>query len=235
MQDLTIRFTGGPQEGQVFEAEVGVLTIGRLPGKGGLELKGADSSVSRLHAKIVETDGDIVLENLSPNGTRVNGVTVLDRVDLKPESQIQIGPYTFDVHWSTFEDLAGRTKVQPKAKPAAKKGPLSSPVLRAVIGVYLGGIAAVALWLSWSGGTVDVPDDWPALRSQYESLELRGEGSEPHTAMLKRAEVLIRELRAQRIRGDGRDAERICRELMSLDADVRSPLYQYGARCLGSL
>jgi hypothetical protein len=139
------------------------------------------------------------------------------------------------VRWSTFDDMAGRTQVSPKTKPESKKGVLSSPIVRAVIGVYLFGIVGLAVWFGSSGGAVDVGDDWPALKAKYESLASAGEGAEPHAAMLTRAEVLVRELRAQRIRGEVGDAERICRELMSLDADVRSPLYQYGVRCLGSL
>jgi hypothetical protein len=50
-----------------------------------------------------------------------------------------------------------------------------------------------------------------------------------------RAAVLVRELRALKTRGRGYEAEKICRELMSLDRDIDSPLYRYGARCLASL
>ena len=58
MQDIKIRFTSGPLRGHSAEVEVGDVMIGRQPGNGGVELKGAETSVSRQHAQLVEDGGD---------------------------------------------------------------------------------------------------------------------------------------------------------------------------------
>lgn len=235
MQDVTIIFVDGPLRGRRYEFEVGSVEIGRLPDEGGLELKGADTSVSRVHALLVEEDGDIELRNRSPNGTKVDGKLVLDSVILAPGARVEIGErHPFEVQWvSLRQKIAPESATTRASRPVLKQGPLSSPIVRAVIGIYLLGIVALAVWLGTvdEGGTI-AADDWPALESAYASWEGGSVTAERRGTNLERAKLLVRELRVLRTRGTSRDVELICREIMSLDKSIDSPLFQYGARCL---
>lgn len=234
MQDVTIMFTSGPMRERRFEFEVGRVVIGRLPGGGGLELKGADTSVSREHAVLEEADGDIELCNLSPNGTTVDGKLVLDRIKVMPGAKVSIGDqHAFELNWTSFEtridDVAAK-----KAAKSAKKGPLSSPIVRAVLGVYLAGIIGVALWLGvFSDAEAIAGDDWPGLEAAYLAYEPAGLTDEERQLRMERARTLVRELRALRTQGIEQDSSTICREMMRIDRDSQSPFYLYGAQCLG--
>jgi hypothetical protein len=234
MQDVTITFTDGLLKGRNFDFEVGRVPIGRLPGPGGLELKGADASVSRLHAELVERGADIELKNLSPNGTYVDGKLVLDTALVHSGALVEIGDdHPFKVHWSSVgATQAIATKAAKKAPTKRATGPLASPVIRAVIGVYLLGIIGVAIWLKLDSSAGATSDEWPALAASYDGYEVANADAKP--ARAARAEELVRKLRVAKIRGAQRDVESICRELMSVDGDVKSPLFQYGARCLGA-
>jgi pSer/pThr/pTyr-binding forkhead associated (FHA) protein len=235
MQDVLLKFQDGPMRGQSIEVEVGDVMLGRQPGKGGVELLGSDVSVSRRHAELKEQDGHIILCNHSPNGTTVSGKLVLDEVALVSGSVIEIGDqFRIVASWKSFAAEATR-KVRTDKSAAVKKGPLSSPVVRTVIGVYLAGIVAVGLWLAIASGDKAVADDWPALAAEYELYEPDSINDSARQGREMRAAVLVRELRALKTRGRGYEAEKICRELMSLDRDIDSPLYRYGARCLASL
>ena len=236
MQDVTITFTGGLLKGRIFDFEVGRVPIGRAPGEGGLELKGADASVSRLHAELVEDGGDILLNNRSSNGTTVDGKMVLDSTQLESGALIEIGDmHPFTVHWSSVgvtQVIAPSGRAKKKAAPG-KPGPLSSPIVRAVIGVYLIGLIGLGVWLRLDSAGDATGDDWPALAAEYADYRGAGQGDDTRQARAARAEALVRQLRAMRIQGIGDRAQPLCRELMSLDGDPKSPLFQYGARCLG--
>ena len=124
----------------------------------------------------------------------------------------------------------------PKPAKPASKGPLSSPIIRAVIAVYLVGILGLAVWLSLSGDDEAIAaDDWPWLSAAYATYSTDDLSDELRAARATRAEALVQELRVIRTQGLSKDVERICREMMSIDKDSKSPLYQYGVRCLGSL
>jgi pSer/pThr/pTyr-binding forkhead associated (FHA) protein len=232
MQDVTITFTGGPQQGRRIEVEVtreGVA-IGRLPGPGGVELKSADSSISREHAKLIARGGEVELENLSANGTVVDGKLVLDRVLLQPNVEIKIGDTcAFSVDWTSFN--ADVTKEKKEEKSTATPGPLASPIVRAVVGVYVLGIVGVGVWLAMEDETI-AGDDWPALEKVYEKYEPDGDAEASRAARMDRAKDLVDELRVHKTRGIDRENKIICREIMSLDADVNSPFFRYGASCL---
>jgi hypothetical protein len=236
MQDVTIRFTSGPMRDRELEFEVGRVVIGRLPGANGLELKGADTSVSREHAELVGAGGDVELRNLSPNGTKVDGKLVIDSVVLKPGAKVSVGStHTFSVTWTAFETQVDRRPGKKASKPDAKKGPLSSPVVRAVIVVYLLGIVGVAIWLGVMGDEDSIAsDDWPRLDAAYQVYQSGSMTNAERDLRLARAEVLVRELRALRTQGVDRRVNTICREMMRIDRDPGSPLYQYGAECLGT-
>ncbi|HNP34703.1 MAG TPA: FHA domain-containing protein [Woeseiaceae bacterium] len=234
MQDVFLKFLDGPMRGQEIEVEVGSVIIGRQPGASGVELKGADVSVSRQHAGLHERDGNIFLSNRSPNGTSVNGKLVLDEVQLKSGAIVEIADQCrFAVSWKTFAAEATR-KVRVEKSDALKKGPLSSPVVRTVIGVYLLGMLVVGLWLAHSAGDKGVADDWPELLIEYQAYRPDSVDDSDWQQREERGAILVRELRALKTRGRGYDAESICRELMSLDRDSESPVYRYGARCLAS-
>jgi hypothetical protein len=234
MQDITVRFTDGPLRGQKMVVEVGEVAIGRLPGKGGIELKGADTSVSRVHAELVEQDGNIVLRNLSPNGTSVNGKLIIDETKLESGAAVEIGNrFRFELTWQSFGAETVRT-VRPGKDAALKKGPLSSPIVRAVLGVYLAGMFAVAVWFAIASGDGIVGDDWPALLTAYQAWQTKDIADEMWRAREARGELLVRELRALRTQGRRNNTQAICRELMSIDSEIDSPLYRYGARCLAS-
>ena len=233
MQDIKVKFLKGPLKGQSTEVEVGDVLIGRQPGSGGVELKGADTSVSRLHAQLVEEGGNIVIRNKSPNGTVVNGKLMLDQAVIKSGAKIGIDVFEFQLDWKTFGAETVIRKRSSTSSQAVKKGPLASPVLRAVLGVYLGGILIVGLWVALSPEAGVAGDDWPALEAAYRAYQGEELTAEEWLAREERAKELVRELRALRTRDvDSQTRNLICRELMSIDSDARSPLYRYGAGCL---
>jgi hypothetical protein len=207
--------------------------IGRQPGNGGVELKGAETSVSRQHAQLVEDGGNIVIRNKSPNGTVVNGKLMLDQAVIKSGAKIGIDQFEFELEWKTFGAETIIKQSKGPSSDALKKGALASPVLRAVLAVYLGGIVLVGLWVVLSPDEGVAGDDWPALAAAYQEYQGDSEAAEEWQARELRAEELVRELRALRTRDiDSEKTELICRELMRIDGDARSPLYLYGARCL---
>jgi hypothetical protein len=234
MQDIKIKFLSGPLKGHATEVEVGDVLIGRQPGERGLELKGADTTVSRIHAQLIEQRGEIVVRNKSPNGTIINGRLTLDESVIKSGAKLGIGDqFELQLEWKTFGADTVIRKPKSTSPDGLKKGPLSSPVLRAVLAVYLGGILLVGLWVALSPGEGIAGDDWPALAAAYQGYKGEGVSAEEWEAREMRAEELVRELRALRTRDmESEVSEMICRELMSIDGDIRSPLYQYGARCL---
>lgn len=77
-----------------------------------------DPTVSRKHCKVTDNgDGTYVIENLSPSGTKVDGVEII-RATAKPNSRIQLGQ-NFN---STLVELIGvpqiATKPQTQSTPA---------------------------------------------------------------------------------------------------------------------
>lgn len=72
-----------------------------------------DPTVSRKHCKVSDNgDGTYTIENLSPSGTKVDGVEIL-RSTVKPNSRIQLGQYFS----ATLVELIGipQTKTKPNA------------------------------------------------------------------------------------------------------------------------
>lgn len=235
MQDISIRFVAGPMAGSSAEFEVGRLIIGRLPGAGGLELKHADSSVSRVHAELIEDQGKIEIKNHSSNGTTVSGNLVLDSAPIEPGAQIQIGDdHVFEVHWASFDTTDRKSHTEGKGDEPSSQGILASPVVRTVMAVYLLGMVAVGVWVSGSGSGGEITDDWPGLASVYASYQPKGISPDVLAQRATQAEFLVRKLRVSKTLGQGNEVEKICREIMSLDGDHQSPLFQYGAACLGS-
>jgi pSer/pThr/pTyr-binding forkhead associated (FHA) protein len=87
-----LRLRSGPFAGTAYELRA-TLRLGRHPYN---EVSVADPSVSRYHCWITYRDGSAWIEDLaSANGTRVNGVRVLERRVLNPGDLIRVGNTEF--------------------------------------------------------------------------------------------------------------------------------------------
>ncbi len=89
-----LRLRSGPFAGTAYELRR-ALRLGRHPYN---EVSVADPTVSRYHCWITLQDGDVWIEDLaSANGTRVNGVRVLDRRRLEAGDRIRLGNTEFSL------------------------------------------------------------------------------------------------------------------------------------------
>ena len=87
-----LRLASGPFAGTVYELR-STLRFGRHPYN---EVSVADPAVSRYHCWVTFTDGTAWIEDLSSaNGTRVNGIRVLERRRLNPGDEIRLGNTAF--------------------------------------------------------------------------------------------------------------------------------------------
>jgi hypothetical protein len=175
---------------------------------------------------------------LGANGTVVNGKLLQDEAVLKPGDVIEIGQsHEFRVDWTLVgTEARAKTDKKRESKPVTSSGALSSPLVRTLLAVYLCGIGAVALWFSWSSETgKQIADDWPALSAAYESYDSTDVDAKEKAKRARYAEAILVRLRVLRANERDDDVRRLCRELMRLDSDIRSPLYRYGALCLGSM
>ncbi len=240
MRELSIEFKQGPMAGEFSRFDIGQLLIGREPrpepGQLSLVLRGAESSVSRNHALLEFRNGEVMLVNQGGNGTLVNGKLYTGETALKPGDTIGVGEsHEFSVSW----ELVGQGQATPlpaktNAAAVASSGPLSSPLVRAVLVVYLGVILAVAAWFGLKGEGHDIlRDDWPALSEAYAEYQPPGADAAQKQRRTQLAQAAMVRLRVLRANERHNDVKRLCRELMRLDSDIASPLYRYGARCLG--
>ena len=94
------------------------MIIGR---KGQQKLAIADMSVSREHCKLTSNaDGTFILENLSANGTFVDGKSVI-RTVISPETEIRLGnSYTVRI-----KDLLGNTEQPVVQQPSTSQSPVT--------------------------------------------------------------------------------------------------------------
>ena len=104
------------------------LTIGRAPD---CNIRPQDPFISLRHCRLKKFAGGIILSDLmSTNGTRVNGQTVVDPVELSDQDQIQVGRFVFaidiyaDVVVESDEDqraveesVIGHTTEEPTLQP----------------------------------------------------------------------------------------------------------------------
>jgi|GEM_PF-2462670 len=244
MQDLRIVFNSGPMAGETSRYDLGTVVIGREPraeepGQSLLVLRGADGAVSRNHATIFDREGLVYLNNTGGNGTRVDGKLVFEETPLSPGTVVSIGDnHAFKLDWQSAgqaqRDAKARETNKTTTTKVASSGMLASPVVRSLLIVYLLAIAAVAVWLNWRGSLGgEIPDDWPRLAAAYEAYQ-PAEVSEAEKARRARlAEAMLVRLRVLRTNERVDDVHSLCRELMRLDSDIESPLYRYGAKCLG--
>lgn len=242
MHSVTLVFTQGPMKGESMQRDLGALTLGREPsalepGQMTVLLRGADGSVSRNHATLLDEGGRVLLRNVSGNGTLVDGKLVLEDAVLRPGSKVKVGSsHEFVVEWQVVGAAASKEKSEGISTSALMNaGPLASPVVRAVLVVYLGGLLAILAWLMLgSSGDLYVADDWPELEQAYASYETPTLSNEERARRLAFAQQTVSRVRVLRIKERSADVHKLCRELMSLEADINSPIYRYGAKCLGS-
>lgn len=103
MAAITLRVLDGADRGQVYEAVLTPITIGREEGN---TVQLNDERISRFHIKIQEDQDKIVLTDLeSTNGTRVNGEETQLRI-LRFGDVISVGRSV--LLFGTREQIAGR-------------------------------------------------------------------------------------------------------------------------------
>lgn len=90
LESVELLFVAGPGEGRSLELAQGTHVLGREPGPGGIEL-GGDPTVSRRHAQIIVAPDGVVFENLSANGSKVNGQLVQGRLRLSGGEELMVG------------------------------------------------------------------------------------------------------------------------------------------------
>ncbi len=151
-RQLQLVVHAGPLAGKGFPIASQILTFGRDPDN---DICLEDTEVSRHHARLTQTEDQIILEDLgSTNGTLVNGKPITGRHVLQPADIISIGSSVFGVKGFAAPATMGVTQVSPdkptflqyppapavpqvKAKPApaarpAPPGPAKSSGLSAV-------------------------------------------------------------------------------------------------------
>lgn len=211
----------------------GKLAIGREPGPGGLILAG-DATVSRRHGDLFQENGQLVFANLSANGTEVDGKIVMGRQSLKPGAMLKLGSHEIEVLYKLPESK--RSSSDSGGGSLLQHGPLAKPAVRILLAAYLLAILALAIFL-WARGEDSAIRAYQKARETYSDQYLSSPDipEAESEARLARADQLALELEAH-VRGERwLLAEATCRELMTLDNDTGSPLYQFAARRLGEL
>jgi len=164
-----LEFIEGPQAGQSVRLSRPCTTIGRSKAS---DVVLEDAFASRTHAKILADEGGFVLVNLSRNGTRVNKKRVKERrlrdgdvismgAATKIRYVVRASPSAVISHVSSEDEpLAGGLlgEDEPAQVPTVihtRRSLLRRPKVLIGLGLYLAGIAALAVWLSFrSGGGV---------------------------------------------------------------------------------
>lgn len=244
MMNVKLQFDAGPMRGDRHEVNLGTLVVGREPqtesDETAFKLAGATQAISRSHFKLVYRLGCVYLQNLSANGTKVDGKPVFEEQELAPGAVLEPEQGTrISLSWTPLRRVGAEssTAVQSSSSSSVlNSGPLASPLVRIVLAVYLLGIVGVALWLSADSGAGSFNAQQVAtLKTQYESWASASYDEQTIAANLAMIDKRTATLQVLLSRGDRRGARVICRELMAVDASVKSPLYQYAATCLSKL
>lgn len=110
-RQLQLVVHAGPLAGKGFPISSQILTFGRDPDN---DICLEDSEVSRHHARLVQAEDQITLEDLgSTNGTLVNGKAITGRHVLQPADIISIGSSVFGVKGFAAPTTMGMTQVSP--------------------------------------------------------------------------------------------------------------------------
>ncbi|MFK7977175.1 MAG: FHA domain-containing protein [Halioglobus sp.] len=241
MQDVLIRFKKGSMAGQIFQHTVGSLAIGREPqqepGQESLVLVGAGDAVSRTHMLLLDDSGEMIVRNIGANGTKVNGKLVTESEKIESGATIAIGKHhEFSVSWQL---VGGRKVTKQKSEDiesVASSGMLGSPMVRAILGFYILSMVAVAAYLSIAAGSGSkYDDDWPELSAAYEDYQPANLTMDEKANRAEKAKSTLIQLRVLHMNDMDDDIKLLCRKLMHIDSDIHSPIYQYGAKCLGNV
>ena len=105
MIPVTLSIIEGLERGRIYDGLASPITIGREEDN---DVQLNDERVSRIHAKIQEDHGQVILTDLnSTNGSRVNGHPVQLRV-LQPGDHLQIGRCT--LLYGSDEEIEDRAR-----------------------------------------------------------------------------------------------------------------------------
>lgn len=131
-----------------------------------------DASASRQHAKLHRRDGEFEIENLSPNGTKVNGKPI-EKKRLRDGDVIEIGASTRlrvryltqsgavvghdDTETQTGGAFDDNAESLPPAAAPRKSSLLKKPKVVIGLTVYFVGLLALMLMLESRSGTVGPP------------------------------------------------------------------------------
>jgi pSer/pThr/pTyr-binding forkhead associated (FHA) protein/uncharacterized protein YraI len=111
----------GPLAGKGFPITRQVLTFGRDPDN---DITLDDNEVSRHHARLIQEDDQIILEDLgSTNGTLVNGKPIVGQHVLQPADIISIGASVFGVRGFAAPHTIGVTQFSSKKPPVSTYTP----------------------------------------------------------------------------------------------------------------
>ncbi len=182
-----LQFIEGPQAGQSVRLIQPCTTIGRSESS---DVVLEDAFASRLHAKVVAQGEGYVLVNLSRNGTKVNRKWIKER-HLRDGDVVALGAHTkvrYVVHAQPAAVISHApaesealgagllTEDEPQEVPAvvdARRSLLKRPKVLAALGVYLAGIAGLAMWLSLQSDPKAVQR--PAILTKEEIGKIFGE------------------------------------------------------------
>lgn len=231
MRRVQLIVRSGPMEGARTESSLGRLVLGRSPGAEGFLLTG-DHQVSRRHGELALEDGRVVYDNLSENGSRLDGRPVEGSTPVEPGGVLEIGSHRVEVR---FELTESELRDREEGRPLWRIGPLARPSVRVGLVVYLVLLAGLVLVATGSGAG-DLSSLWEEARRSYRA-DYRPEtvGEEVLAERLEEAERLVGRLRALE-RGERWDEARlVCRQLMAIDRDPASPVYRFAAKRLGTL
>jgi hypothetical protein len=134
--DCVLKIVGGPEPGRevTFAAAEGMQAI--MGRSGRCEVQLSDAEVSFEHAVIGRERGDFYLENLSANGTWVNGEKISGRARLRTKDQIRIG----------------QTVLRVEKLPAAAKARGARPWVVVLFVGMMAALLAVVIWDPLSEG-----------------------------------------------------------------------------------
>lgn len=244
MMNVKLQFDAGPMRGDRHEVNLGTLVVGREPqiaeGETSFKLAGATQAISRSHFKLIYRLGCVYLQNLSANGTKLDGKVVFEEQELAPGAVVEPEQGTrITLSWTPLRRMGADTDTAKEAETSPSvlnSGPLASPLVRLVLAVYLLAIAGLAAWLSQdNSANAYNAQEVATLKARYEVWANDTYDEEVVAAKLDVIDKRTATLQVLLSRGDRRAARVICRELMAVDGSIKSPLYRYAATCLSKL
>lgn len=244
MMNVKLQFHAGPMRGDRHEVNLGTLVVGREPqiegGETSFKLAGATQAISRSHFKLIYRLGCVYLQNLSANGTKIEGKVVFEEQELAPGTVVEPEEGTrITLSWTPLRRVGAYTDTTKEAETSTSvlnSGPLASPLVRIILAVYLLAIVGLAVWLSQGNSkTAYNAEEIATLIARYEVWANNNYDEKVVAAKLDVIDKRTATLQVLLSQGDRRAARVICRELMAVDGSIKSPLYQYAATCLSKL